>query len=132
MKKVLFLLLVAFGLTITSCTTIRQTSTASQPRNQIITKVAADLDVSPNRISFYYEPSRREWKAGLDNVINIAVAKALQSYGAGDVLVGLEYRVRMRGMKVQEITVTGYPASYKNFRNLPDSVDTPAGTFLIK
>ena len=137
MKKTLFFLLMAFGLTITSCTSIRQTSTTNQPDNQIITKVAADLDVSSNRISFYYEPSKREWKCGLNNVINIAVAKALQSYGSGDVLVGLEYRVRSKrtlfgALKIEDITVTGYPATYKNFRNLPDSVTTPSGTFLIK
>ena len=137
MKKVLLLILVALGLTFTSCTTIRQTSTTNQPQNQIITNVAADLDVSANRISFYYEPSKREWKGGLQNVINIAVAKALKSYGSGDVLVGLEYRVRVKrtlfgALKIEEITVTGYPATYKNFRNLPDSVETPMGTILIK
>lgn len=137
MKKLSFILMMVLGLTITSCTTYRQTSTTAEPSNQIITKVAADLEVSPSRITFNYEPSKREWKAGLNNVINIAVAKALQYNGSGDVLIGMEYRVKTRrtlfgALKIDEITVTGFPASYKNFRNLPDSVETPSGTLIIK
>ena len=138
MKKLSLLFLMVFlGLTITSCTMHRQTSTTAKPYNQIITKVAADLEVSPNRISFTYEPKKSEYKSGLNNALQITIAKALQYNGSGDVLVGMEYRVKSKmrlfgGIKIEEITVTGFPASYSNFRNLPDSVETPSGTLLIK
>lgn len=138
MKKIyLILVLALFGITITSCKTYRQTATSVSPYNEIITRVAADLEVSPQRISFTYEPLKREWKGGVNNVVKIATAKALQANGNGDVLVGLEYRVKTKitifgSLKVEEITVTGFPAKYKNFRNLPDSVETPYGTILIK
>ena len=137
MKKIYFILVLALGLAITSCSIDKQTSTNIRPNNQVSTNVAADLDITQRRITYTYRPLKSEVRGGVQNVINIAVAKALQANGNADVLVGMQYTTRMKrclfgGIKVEEVTVTGFPATYKNFRNLPDSVETPMGTVLIK
>ena len=137
MKKLYLILAMALGLTITSCSIDKQTSTKVHPSNYVSTNVAADLDVAPKRITYTYRPLKSEVRGGTQNVINIAVSKALQANGNADVLVGMEYTTRMKltlfgKTKIEEVTVTGFPAFYRNFRNLPDSVSTPMGTILVK
>lgn len=124
MKKFyLFILVIALGTAFSSCSVIKQTSTKVTPTIEVSTRpVTADLVVSPNRITFNYRPLKSEVRGGTENVINIAVAKALQANGNADVLVGLEYTLRFKGGlfgagPIEEITVTGFPATYKNFRN---------------
>ena len=112
------------GLAFTSCSIDKQTSTNAIPDNFIRTNVAADLEVSPKRVTYTYRPLKSEIRGGNQNVINIAIAKTLQANGNADVLVGMEYTLRMKaglfgGGKIEEVTVTGFPATYKNFRNLP-------------
>ena len=46
---------------------------------------------------------------------------ALEANGGGDVLVELQTTVKKKGRKnVSEVTVSGYPASYRNFRSADD------------
>ena len=136
MKKLFLALGVVAMITLASCSLTKKTATVEQPKNNIATAVAADLEVSPNRINYTYEPSSKENKAGVQNVINCAVAKALKDNGDAHVLVGMEYTMKAKqlpfGLKVVEITVSGFPAKYKNFHNLPDAVDTPNGKIIIK
>ena len=137
MKKLFLALGVVAMIALSSCSTTKKTATTEQPRNSIATAVAAELEVSPNRISYTYEPSTQENRAGVQNVINCAVAKALKDNGSAHVLVGMEYTMKAKQLpfgvlKVVEITVSGFPAKYKNFHNLPDAVDTPNGKIIIK
>ena len=46
---------------------------------------------------------------------------ALDANGGGDVLVELQTTVKKTGRRnVSEVTVSGYPATYKNFRSADD------------
>lgn len=77
-----------------------------------------DLDVSSQKISYTYTPSKEVSSAGLDNCISAAVLEALAANGGGDVLVETQTAVVERGFfnKIKSVTVSGYPARYKNFR----------------
>lgn len=78
----------------------------------------ADLVVSPNKITYTYRPTDDVNRGGEANVINTAVRKALEANGGGDVLVEMQFTLKKSGKKnVKEVTVSGYPATYKNFRN---------------
>lgn len=108
-----------------SCTTIRQTATVNYPNSKIRASVIADLDVSPNKIAYTYTPDRDVRRGGDDNVIAAAIQEALYANGDADVLVALECAVECRPSvlwlsSIREITVTGYPATYKNFHNVKD------------
>ena len=84
--------------------------------------VVADLEVSSKKISYEYWPTSSVQKGGTDNVINAAVSKALLQNGNADVLVGLETQIECTmGGKVERVIVTGYPATYKNFRNASET-----------
>ena len=118
MRKLLFILFASALLA--SCSTLHQTATQKDVSTPIISAVISDLDVSDNKISYTYEPTRQVRKGGVQNCINSAIAEALKGSG-GDVLVETQKAiVERRGLfvrKISKITVTGYPAKYKNFRN---------------
>lgn len=118
MKKA-FLSIIVVGMTLASCTTVTKTATTLDVENSLNTVTKADLTVSPTRISYTYNPAKKERKAGRRNVLNAAVQAALAANGGGDVLVAPEYTVVNKsglfGSKIKSVTVTGYPATYKNF-----------------
>jgi hypothetical protein len=79
--------------------------------------------VSPTKISFFHIPSKTVVMGGYDNVINTAVREALASNGNADVLVALETQVKYNSVgEIESVTVTGYPATYTNFRSPSDEV----------
>ena len=128
MKKSFFLMAIATVVLLASCSLGGPKSlvktTATHTRINAATPVVAvfaDLDVSPNKISYFYIPSTTVAAGGLDNVVNSAVHEALIANNNADVLVGLETQVKYNDKGVIEsITVTGYPAKYVNFRNAGD------------
>ena len=88
---------------------------------QPVVAVFADLEVSPQKISFFYLPNRTVVKGGYENVVDSAVREALASNGDADVLVGLETQVKYNAEgEPESITVSGYPAKYVNFRSPGD------------
>ena len=131
MKKFLLLLVVAPAMFV-SCSMFsapakapsKLTNTATYTPikvTQPVVAVFADLDVSPNKISFFYIPSGTVVTAGPQNVIDSAIREALMANGNADVLVGLEKQIKYSGDgKIESITVTGYPAKYVNFRSPGD------------
>ena len=137
MKKILFLSLMFIALVATSCKTFTITdvsATCQQPSTYINTATVADLEVSDERISFTFQPSIEVRNGGDLNVIKTAIREALRVNGGGDILVNLEYITvskkngwswRYICSDIHEITVSGYPAKYKNFRNLNDSIWAP-------
>lgn len=130
MKNSFFLMAIATAMLMSSCNmsmlgpkSIVKT-TATHTRISAATPVVAvfaDLDVSPEKISFFYIPSTTVAKGGYDNVVNAAVHEALINNGNADVLVGIETQVKYNDKgDIESITVTGYPAKYVNFRNAGD------------
>ena len=133
MKKNLCLLLIFVGVCATSCKTFTITdvsATCQQPSTYINTATVADLEVSNERISFTFQPSMQVRLGGDLNVIKTAIREALRVNGGGDILVNLEYITVCKKSgwgrsTIHEVTVSGYPAKYKNFRNLDDSIWAP-------
>lgn len=99
-------------------------STASHSNNEapkIVSAVFADLDVSPTRITHAYLPPKSIAMSGEDNVVNTAVREALTQNGGGDVIVALEKQIKYGPTgEIQSVIITGYPATYVNFRNPGD------------
>lgn len=125
MKKLLLLLGVA--LFTASCTTTVKTAKTADSSAQLLSATVADLEVSPERITYTMVPSKAVLRGGEANVKQAAEQEALLKYGNADVLVDAEYSISKTsyfifGSKISTITVTGRPAKYKNFRSLSDDV----------
>lgn len=132
MKKIT-LLAIAIASVFTSCSTTMSTiptsSLVSHTRmvdingNKpiVVTNLMADLEVSPNKITFFYIPTKSVNKAGYNNVVETAVREALIANNNADVLVNLDKQVKFdHNGAVESITVSGYPAKYVNFRSLDE------------
>ena len=120
MKKVL----VAVSLVVMtcSCSTFRSsTSTSLDVATSMSSVNSAELDVADTKISYTYYPKKRYRKAGLKHILSNATAAALRENGDADVLVGRQYEVlskpRLLRKKIKSVTVTGYPATYRNFKS---------------
>ena len=122
MKKIFFVVCVASMFT--SCSVLRKsTATTQNVESSLTSTIVADLVVSNEKISYTYRPNKQDRKLGLNHVVNNAVAAALKANGSADVLVEKQYeavyKVRVFGRKkIKNVTVTGYPATYKNFRSV--------------
>ena len=134
MKKTSFMLLMSLVIGVTSCRITDVTASYQDPKSVLNTATVADLDVSNERISFTFKPSVQVRRGGNANVIRTAIREALRVNGGGDLLVDLEYITRSTAplfsrlfllSPIGEVTVSGYPAKYKNFHNLGDSIWAP-------
>lgn len=136
MKKFFILICVAFAFA--SCQTIRSSATYKAVDIQPMGALIADLEVSPNRITYTMIPHRRVNRGGFENVKTTAVREALRNNGDGngDVLVGLEVQTKsvrfLWWRAITSITVSGYPAKYTNFTNPDKSYWTPMGMWLTQ
>lgn len=127
MKKIFTLFTVAVLATscsMTSPSMAKLTNTASHTKVHTVqptVAVFADLQVAPNKISYFFLPSQTVKNGGFDNIVNTAVREALIANGNADVLVGLEQQVKYDANgAVESITISGYPAKYVNFRSPGD------------
>lgn len=102
----------------TSCTSVLKTATVETIDTSITSFSSADLEVSTKKITYFYKPTKAETREGSGNAISSAVAEALKANGNADVLVAPQYVIKKRKGKVKEVTVSGYPAFYKNFRTV--------------
>lgn len=122
MKKKSILLGVIGMMVLASCTTVKKTATARPVENPVRAEVIADMDVSPTKITYTMKPSAKVRRGGYRNVVNTAIREALEKNGGGDVLVETqvtsEFKSGFFSKKVKSITVSGYPAVYKNFRSV--------------
>ena len=104
----------------------RLVNTATHSRSQAVqpvTALYADLDVSSTKITHFYIPSKTVAIGGYDNIINTAVREALVANGDADVLVAMELQVKYDSNgSVESVVVSGYPATYTNFRSASDGV----------
>ena len=125
MKKFFILSVLASAMFVSCSLPTKLTNTASSSKMNTLepfSAVFADLKVSPTKISFFYIPSQTVASAGPENVINSAIREALIANGNADVLVGLEHQIKYSSNgSIESITVTGYPATYTNFRSPSDA-----------
>lgn len=121
LKKFFIFITVITMLGMASCTTTLNSSKTKDFGSSAITATFADLVVSPKKITYTYKPTDDVRRGGEVNVINTAIRKALEVNGGGDVLVELQTTIKKKGKRnVSEVTVSGYPATYKNFRCADD------------
>lgn len=115
MKKLILLVTV---LSICSCSTIRtSTSTALDVKTDLsIVPTVSDLEVQTGKVSATINLTKQERRSyTAEQIRSTVVAKALETSGA-DVLVNPIYTVETRLGRIRSISVKGYPATYKNFR----------------
>lgn len=126
MKKILLIGIPAILLA--SCQTVTNTSRTEMIQSSARSATVADLDVYPDRVTATLQVGKSLMRGGEANVKHAAEAEALAKYGKGDLLLEPQYVVKKkRGLlrtRIVEISVSGRPASYKNFRSLNDSVWT--------
>lgn len=116
MRKVILAVLTVMALGITSCSSIHKTAAVEEISTGVAAYSTADLNISPNKISYTYRPTKAERRGGNKNAIECAVAEALKANGNADVLVAPQYEIKKRRGNVKQVTVTGFPATYSNFR----------------
>ena len=118
MKKFLTIALIT-SLAFTSCTTIYKSASTQQITSSVTSAVTADLDVSEKKITYDYYHTNG---GGLENAKNCAVSQALKQHGNADILVAPQFEISLRrglfGTTIQKIVVSGYPAKYKNFKQI--------------
>ncbi|MBR4996038.1 MAG: hypothetical protein IKY82_08255 [Alistipes sp.] len=123
MKKLLFFF--AIALILSSCSTITKTASTRDVSARVIGATLVDLDVSNSKISYTMKPSRAVQRGGTQNCIDVAISEALKEHG-GDVLIETQKatvsRMSLFGFRrIKSVTVTGYPATYKNFNSMEQS-----------
>lgn len=119
MKKLMFLsVAVAITASISSCSFVPKadgyTATKVPVEVTLTSKNLVDLEVSPVKVSNMFVTTKFIRDGGLENCKNAAVQDLLKKNGNADVLVAPEYNY---DQDLNTITVSGYPAKYKNFRN---------------
>lgn len=120
MKKFFFILM-ASAFAMTSCTTVYKTASSQNVKPALAACVLSDLEVSNQKITYTYVPTSQVRRGGLQNCINTAISEALAANGGADVLIETQKATvvrRLCGLSVKSVTVTGYPAKYKNFVSL--------------
>jgi hypothetical protein len=123
MKNVMMVAILCSIMVLSSCTVFRAAQVKSREISGLVTHipVTADLDVQSTKVQGVY--SDRVKKISLDEhvegVKKMALHNALEKAGA-DVLIEPMYSIDVvSGARWATVTVrvTGYPATYKNFRS---------------
>lgn len=118
MKKIqLVAVLAALVMITTSCGVSKTTSSArvAEPKTNLL---VADLDVQTSKVTGEYRfDAKKNAIVDVNALVQNAIYNALKPLKA-DVLVGVQSQVvqEVRGRKYFTVTVTGYPAFYRNFR----------------
>jgi hypothetical protein len=124
MKKSLGLLALS-ALLLTSCQSVMKTARTAEFPVSIKATTIVDLDVSEERVTYTMKPGRKVRRGGLENVIATAEREVLEQYDANVLVEPLHVVSKRRGLfgsKITSITVSGRPATYKNYRALKDLV----------
>lgn len=115
MKKIYLFLAGVAMLTLGSCSSTIWTASTAEVENCVYTSSVADLNVGA-KATYTYNTTSKDRKAGGKNCLRAAVANMLKANGNADVLVAPEFKY---DNKMEKIEVSGYPATYKNFRSAP-------------
>lgn len=126
MKK--FFLVAAVAASVVSCTTTTKTARTETMPYAMYNASVADLDVATERVTYSIQPKRDLQRAGVANCKRAAIQECLNKNGNADLLIEPMFVVSVKkslfGSKITNVTVSGRPAKYKNFRSLPDKVWT--------
>lgn len=119
----------AILLALCSCSTISHTCEYTNVDTKVVSVTVADMKVQPQRIEH-----TSNWKWRPFNTISVshesekATGELLKEIGA-DVLVEPQYSVKRRGLfRGGSVTVSGYPATYHNFRPMTEADATTIST----
>lgn len=129
MKKIV--IIAALALLFSSCAVHKASVASTEVYSPAIeTATIATLDVAQKKITYVYTPEKKDSKTLSEKqLVKNAIYMALQTNGDADELVEVNYYVSMKrgffGKRVQSIRVSGYPATYKDFRE-PTTVDKDA------
>lgn len=144
MKKLLIFCVIAIlGVSCSTYTYVPTTTTPQKGRilntatfrgvhvgTPVTPPVIADLDVSSIKIRYTLNPTEELLKTDVENIIRAAVNEALLTNDNADVLIGMEYQIKYNGFSlIESVTITGYPAKYKNFRHPGESIWLNEDTF---
>ena len=120
MKKIFTMAAVAVlaVLGMSSCTSTSNTAYTQVVDSKIMNRSYANLEVSPNVITYKYDVDWSHSRAGEKSCKAAAVSAALQANGGGDLIVNPQFEVKktrhLFGKKIHYVIVTGHPAIYKN------------------
>lgn len=127
MKKYIVLAFAAVALV--SCTTTTKTARTESVPYSMYNATVADLDVAKQKVTYTLSPSKEIRKGGIANCKQAAINEALAQAGNADLILDPQFVISHKkgplGLfinKVTAVTVTGRPATYKNFRSLDDKV----------
>lgn len=128
--RLVLTLATALMLALCSCSTITHTSEYDHVDTRIVSLTVADMNVHPERIE---HTSGWKWKpfnsVSVSREKENATGELLKQVGA-DVLVEPQYIVKRRGLfRGGSVTVSGYPATYNNFRPMTESDAIIISTF---
>ena len=114
--------LTAAVMALSSCSTITHTAQSAGVDPALYNLTVADMDVSKQRVQHTVEWKWTPFKSvSLSNEKTNATAELLQQSNA-DVLVEPQYLVKKRGIfRGGSVTVSGYPATYKNFHPMTEA-----------
>lgn len=115
MKKFYLGLAAVAMLSLGACKSTIWTASTAQVENCVYTSSVADLNVG-QKATFTYNTTAKDRKGGGKNCLRAAVSSMLQANGNADVLVAPEFKY---DNDMKSIQVSGYPATYKNFRSAP-------------
>lgn len=111
--KNLLLIFTFLILLLTSCSVIKTSKTLDIYKSGIIQNpVLVDLEVSEKKVT----GSSEGYSSNYESIKYDAIAIALKISNA-DILVEPKFETESLGLKIK-VTVTGFPATYKNFRPL--------------
>lgn len=108
-----------FVLALSSCSTIQHTSQVADVDTQVYNLTVADMNVSKQK-----QTVTTDWKWNPLTTVSLSAQKEtatalLLNEAKADVLVEPQYIVKRRGLfRGGSLTVTGYPATYSNFRSM--------------
>ena len=123
MKKFsIFMMLLIIATCIFNSCALRITTSTSRTLMPLEEPLMADIDVKTEKVTGTYTEKKR---ADEERIKKNAVFNALANGTKGDILVAPQYEIvkdaRFNGARIKSVTVTvtGYPAFYKNFRPVP-------------
>lgn len=123
MKKYVMFIVVAVALS--SCSLIKSSSSKTlDVKTNASCNMEAELEVLPQKVSgiAYRQRGLKREKELESN----AIADALKEVNA-DVLVEARFtKERKKNGKIKSISVSGYPAFYKNFQKVEQTIITPS------
>ena len=129
MKKIV--ILATLALLLSSCAVHKAAVSSTTVYSPAIeTTTVATLDVAANKISYVYTPTKTDAKSLSEKqLVKNAIYMALKENGNADELVEVNYYVSLKrgflSKRVKSISLTGYPATYKDFRE-PTNEDKDA------